>query len=765
MRHVLIVIALLTSGAAAQSISLSGRVINEYQNPLSGCIVTLSSNGLKDTTDAEGKFKISNITTGMNSSTEKILYDRPQITTSSIRFSALKRSPVKLSVFDLNGRMIFSWVSRELNTGNYEMPLQSLIGNKIGNGSYIACLSVGERKTTTKLLLANSHASFSTGTPHSNASKLINMQALSKKMATIDTLTIQINKYKTRKIPVTSYISELGDIVMEIESTNTPPRQPQPVFPTSGQQNISDAFTLKWECSDENNDLLKYTVLLDTISPPSKIICNAILQDSVKVDSMISGKTYYWRVVASDGKDSTRSQIFSFSVMQKKWEDMVPELRKQCYIIGLESQGKIIGVGSGFAISSQAIMTNAHVVNALIEIAQSYNTAELKFVAVRDGGKLGTEFSYELDKYSVHPFYDSTTNYTYDFGILSIKSGTISNIATFETIENLLNLSAGDEIATIGFPGETNDLSTIQPIATFKSGTVSALRPFDPDKTPSNKQTNVVIQHNFNTTGGTSGSPIFNKSGKVIAIHNSGEYDFIKNSDNTWTRIPVGSLGYAIRIDQNESIKSVTLTPFSSIQPKKVYYSFINGTLTDMEFYYKGVLMDTIKWGDTLTYWGYKSEPVKDVIELYSIVATKNYLYWIDTMQTGVDFNRRYYVSDDYFLLGITNSTNKVLNSCVVSNSLQYDSSSVYLPIGGYTDVGYYKASSLTAFRLYFNSSTQYIYWNDMDTRSTTDEAKYVPLKATLSLAKQAASMDQLKTCKKHSKKMYSRDELLKKVN
>jgi hypothetical protein len=52
-----------------------------------------------------------------------------------------------------------------------------------------------------------------------------------------------------------------------------------------------------------------------------------------------------------------------------------------------------------------------------------------------------------------------------------------------------------------------------------------------------------------------------------------------------------------------------------------------------------------------------------------------------------------------------------------------------------------------------------------MDTRSTTDEAKYVPLKATLSLAKQAASMDQLKTCKKHSKKMYSRDELLKKVN
>ena len=41
------------------------------------------------------------------------------------------------------------------------------------------------------------------------------------------------------------------------------------------------------------------------------------------------------------------------------------------------------------------LYTNAHVVNALIEIAQSY-TAELKFVAVRDGGKLGTEFYMNL---------------------------------------------------------------------------------------------------------------------------------------------------------------------------------------------------------------------------------------------------------------------------------------------------------------------------------------------------------------------------------
>ena len=118
---------------------------------------------------------------------------------------------------------------------------------------------------------------------------------------------------------------------------------------------------------------------------------------------------------------------------------------------------------------------------------------------------------------------------------------------------------------------ETGDQNTIQPIATYKNGSVSALRPFDQNLTASNQYTNVVIQHNLNTTGGTSGSPIFNRNGKVIAINCSAEFEFIKNSDGSITRIPVGDIAYSIRIDQRTSINNCFLKAFSSIEKVQQY--------------------------------------------------------------------------------------------------------------------------------------------------------------------------------------------------
>jgi V8-like Glu-specific endopeptidase len=472
--------------------------------------------------------------------------------------------------------------------------------------------------------------------------------------------------------------------------------------------------------------------------------------------------TYYWRIWAFDGVDSTASQVFSFSMKSIEWDDLISELKKQCYIIGFESKNKINGMASGFAISSTQIMTNAHVVNSLIKHAKNHRPGDYKFVAVRDGGTLDLDYSYELDKFAIHPGYDSTAKYTYDFAIVTIKKGTLTDTCLFETNSNLNSLMVGCHIATIGFPGETNDLNTVNPTATYKSGTVSALRPFVPDKTPSNNLTNVVIQHNFNTTGGTSGSPVFNKQGKVIAIHKSGEYEWIKNIDSSWTRIPVGSLGYSIRIDQRIGLETQPLTAFSSIKPTKVYYHFINGTLTDLQFYILGKLRDTIESLDTLKLWDYKGEPRYDDIELRSIVATDNYLSWDDTLKTGVDFSRRYIVSDKYFLYGLCNKTNKIVKSCVVLNSLGYDSTSLYLPIESCRFVGYYKASSATDFRLYLDSTSQIISWEGIDTRSSTKEAKFVRLDATLRSPTNRTATNDMKK-KRQKKVIYYRDDLLEK--
>ena len=275
-------------------------------------------------------------------------------------------------------------------------------------------------------------------------------------------------------------------------------------------------------------------------------------------------------------------------IEEQNFNDLIPELKKQCYMIGVAIEGKMYGLGSGFAISNKRIMTNAHVVNGLVELAEIYGTEGYSFVAVRDGGRVNHEYSFELDSFAIHPEYNSENQYTYDFAVVKIKSGNISDYCVIENEEKLYTIKEGDEIYTIGFPGETGDQNTIQSIATYKNGSVSALRPFNQNSTASNQYTNVVIQHNLNTTGGTSGSPIFNRYGKVIGINCSAEFEFIRNSDGTISRIPVGDIAYAIRIDQRTSIDNCFLKAFNEIKRVEQYATIkiVNNTSINIWYLY-----------------------------------------------------------------------------------------------------------------------------------------------------------------------------------
>lgn len=98
-------------------------------------------------------------------------------------------------------------------------------------------------------------------------------------------------------------------------------------------------------------------------------------------------------------------------------------------------------------------------------------------------------------------------------------------------------LNAGDEIATLGFPGELETETAdalLYPIPTFKSGTISAMRPYR-STTLSSRLSNKIVQHNLDLTPGTSGSPIFDHTGEIIAVNNAG--------------VSGTSIGFSIRID------------------------------------------------------------------------------------------------------------------------------------------------------------------------------------------------------------------------
>lgn len=64
-------------------------------------------------------------------------------------------------------------------------------------------------------------------------------------------------------------------------------------------------------------------------------------------------------------------------------------------------------------------MSNAHLIEALVEFAEKYGLSNNKIVAVRDGGWIINKYSFELDSFSIHPEYDPNIQFTFDFGLSS----------------------------------------------------------------------------------------------------------------------------------------------------------------------------------------------------------------------------------------------------------------------------------------------------------------------------------------------------------
>ncbi len=111
----------------------------------------------------------------------------------------------------------------------------------------------------------------------------------------------------------------------------------------------------------------------------------------------------------------------------------------------------------------------------------------------------------------------------------------------------LQSLKPGEPVALLGFPMENlvnDNLNQDTPVATMQTGIVVAVSDFDMKN--AGAEGNLMIRHNLPTAGGASGSPIFNRSGEVIALHYGGNYIF----DEEHGRIPVSAqVNRAVRID------------------------------------------------------------------------------------------------------------------------------------------------------------------------------------------------------------------------
>lgn len=178
--------------------------------------------------------------------------------------------------------------------------------------------------------------------------------------------------------------------------------------------------------------------------------------------------------------------------------------------------------------------------------------------------------------------------------------------------------------------------------------------------------------------------------------------------------------------------------PASESSGGQVTYTFVNDSWNDQALYIDSVLVDTIPFQDSVWYWGTVSVAQKRIVYLQSIVLSENYVWWADTFYANTDFRSNYYAGTKWFLLYVTNNTDRTMTGAVVETPAGYDSVDVYLPVGQDGDVGYFVASDSTDVRLYFQDTDLHVYWEDQNTLSSDTAAAVLSLEpdATFSTAK-----------------------------
>lgn len=253
-----------------------------------------------------------------------------------------------------------------------------------------------------------------------------------------------------------------------------------------------------------------------------------------------------------------------------------------------------IPIGTAFAVSPDTFVTNAHVAFSLTkrslwarlienmanqenlsvdEFLQSFNGDEMEdlWEELRRVCRIsrvelrinGTGESFPVSQVLAHPNYgmceNEYQNGLYDVAKMKIR-GRVKTHFQVAAKRELHALREGQAIASAGFPmeGTMLNLNEHNPVASFADGKIRRLT--NAQGTDAGKENNRMIDHSIPAAGGSSGSPIFNQDGKVVAVLWGTAVAAML--DGNGARITSGTLNnFAVRIDQAEDIHENEMLP------------------------------------------------------------------------------------------------------------------------------------------------------------------------------------------------------------
>ena len=325
----------------------------------------------------------------------------------------------------------------------------------------------------------------------------------------------------------------------------------------------------------------------DRLSLLARLDALAVTADNAEEIVAVRAKLNQTNVTRSEFT-ALKNRVAALESRIADWSRVVSPLQRSVYAVfhhldipdadAYEDAFYFSFVGTAFAVDSSTLVTNAHIIDALLDwddfidsLNRENETDILTYWIVLQNLTTSPNFglgdqqnAFFCWEYSYHNQWDSDDVNSPDIGTLHIEEGSrLSQYVTLATRSAVYQLKAGTPIATLGFPGELQgftDLGALYPIATFKNGTISALRPRFGDRSYTAPRDTYIVQHNLDLSGGTSGSPIFDSRGRVVAINNAGiDADFSgMGIDGDWPQISQAALGFGIRADKiHEALSAV----------------------------------------------------------------------------------------------------------------------------------------------------------------------------------------------------------------